>query len=174
MKFSKEEKKFWQNHYHFDKPSHLYPNWWQIWSVDGSEDDDFFYFFTLRVTSITQVHLKQTLISDKALEYIAKFKNLQSLYLRKHEKITKASIPLFNEMNCLEILNITKTKITLTDLCDNLNNQSLKQVFLDSEENEQNIEEKAYILKERMPNCDIYLDCSDTIDVFGNTEKPIF
>jgi hypothetical protein len=40
---------------------------------------------------------------------------------------------------------------------------------LDSEDDEENILEKAFILKERMPNCDIYLDTSDTFN-----ENPIF
>ena len=120
MKFSKEEKKFWQTHYYFDKPSQLHENWQQIWSVDGNEDDEFFYFFTLRVTSIIDVHVKQSLITDKAVEYFTKFEKLENLYLRKHENITKASIPFFNEMQHLERLNITKTKITLTDLYEYL------------------------------------------------------
>jgi hypothetical protein len=47
-------------------------------------------------------------------------------------------------------------------------------VFLDSEEDEKNMEGKVYILKERMPNCNIYLDCSDANDVFGKPEKPVF
>lgn len=169
MKFSKEEKKFWQTHYHFDKPSQLHENWQQIWSVDGNEDDEFFYFFTLRVTSIIDVHVKQSLITDKAVEYFTKFEKLENLYLRKHENITKASIPFFNEMQHLERLNITKTKITLTDLYEYLDNQSLKEVFLDSEDNEENILEKAIVLKERMPNCNIYLDTSHS-----DNENPIF
>ncbi|PQJ82182.1 hypothetical protein [Polaribacter glomeratus] len=169
MKFSKKEKQFWQTHYHFDKPSQLHGDWQQIWSMHGVEKDDFFYFFTLRVTSIIEVHLKETLITDKAVEYMTKFKKLQNLYLRRHENITKASIPFINKMNNLESLNITKTKITLTDLSEQLNNQSLKEVFLDSEENEENILENAFILKERMPNCAIYLNTSDPTG-----EKPIF
>ena len=155
MKFSKKEKQFWQTHYHFDKPSQLHENWEQIYAVDSNQDDDFFYFFTLRVTSIVDVYLKDTLISDKAVEYMLKFENLKSLFLRRHENITKASIPFFNEMKFLENLNVSRTQITLTDLCENLNNQSLKEVCLNAEENEENLEEKLAILKERMPNCEI-------------------
>ena len=118
--------------------------------------------------------LKDTLITDAAVEHMLKFKGLKNLFLRRHDDITKASIPFFNQMENLESLNITKTGISLSDLSEGLNNQSLKQVFLSSEEDEKDMEEKAFILKERMPNCDIYLDASDTIDVFGNPEKPIF
>jgi len=174
MKFSKEEKKFWQTHYHFDKPSQLHESWQQIWSVEGNEDDDFFYFFTLRVTTIIEVHLKNTLISDKAVEYMTKFTMLRNLYLRKHDNVTKESIPFFNQMKSLESLNITKTKITLTDLCEYLNNKNLKEVFLDSEENEENILDKAFILKERMPNCNIYLNTSFSTQDNGTPTKPIF
>lgn len=174
MNFSKEEKKFWQTHYHFNKPSQLHENWKQIWSIDGNQDDDFFYFFSQRVTSIEEVHLKNSLISDRAVGYMTKFNALKDLYLRSHSSITKASIPFFNQMKHLETLNITKTRITLSDLCEHLNNQNLKTVFLDAEENEKDILEKGLILKEKMPNCNIYLNCSDAIDAFGNKEKPIF
>ena len=172
--FSKEEKKFWQKQYHIEKSSDIFPDWTLFKSIDGNEDDAFFYFLTLRVTSITDLFLKESLITDKGIAYLCNFKELKHLYLRNHSTITNKSIPYFNKMACLESLNITKTKITLTDLSNSLNNQSLKEVFLDSEENETDLEEKAFILKERMPNCNIYLDCSFTTDSFGNIEKPIF
>lgn len=158
MKFSKKEKQFWKRHYHFDKPSQLHENWEQVWSVDSNHDDEFFYFFTLRVTSIIDVYLKNTLITDKAVEYMTLFTNLQSLVIRRHPNITKASIPFINVMKRLEILNVTKTKITLTDLCENLNNPTLKEVELNADENEENIEKKLLILKERMPHCEITLN----------------
>jgi len=174
MKFTKEEKKFWQTHYHFDKPTQLYENWQQIWSADGNEDDDFFYFFTKRVTTIQDVYLKDTLITDKAVEYMLQFKELKSLFLRRHQTITKACIPFINQMPQLESLNITRTKITLTDLCDSLNNQSLKEVFLDTEDDEKSLLEKGFMLKERMPNCAIYVNSSSSDDAFGGKIKPIF
>ncbi len=157
MKFTKKEKQFWQKHYHFDKPSQLHENWEQIWSVDSNHDDEFFYFFTLRVTSIIDVYLKDTLITDKAVEYMMAFKNIKSLFIRRHENITKASIPFINEMKFLENLNVSKTQITLTDLAENLNNQNLKEVGLDGEEDEENRAKNLSILKERMPNCEIIL-----------------
>lgn len=104
-----------------------------------------------------------------AVEYMTKFKELKYLVLRQHQNITKASIPFFNQMNKLESLNITKTKISLSDLYEQLNNQSLREVFVDSEDNEESILEKAFALKQQMPNCNIYLNTSDPHD-----EKPIF
>lgn len=86
------------------------------------------------------------------------FTNLQSLVIRSHPNITKASIPFFNDMKRIEILNVTKTKIILTDLCENLNNPTLKEVELNAEDNEENIEKKLLILKERMPHCEITLN----------------
>lgn len=105
---------------------------------------------------------------------MSNFKELRVLYLRKHKEITNKSIPYFNQMKYLESLNITKTAITLTNLVDNLDNQSLKEVFLDSEENDQHIIEKAFTLKERMPNCNIYLDTCFTTENDGSTIAPIF
>ena len=173
-KFTKEEKKFWQRHYGIEKANKIFSNWFAFKSIGGNENDDFFYFFTLRVTSITDLVLNESLISDHGVVHFCNFTALKHLHLRNHKTITKKSIPYFNNMACLESLNITKTKITLTDLSNSLNNQTLKEVFLDSEENESDIDVKAFILKERMPNCNIYLDCNYTTDSFGNIEKPIF
>lgn len=92
MNFSKEEKKFWQTHYHFNKPSQLHENWKQIWSIDCNQDDDFFYFFSQRVTSIEEVHLKNSLISDRAVGYMTKFNVLKDLYLRSQKLVFLFSI----------------------------------------------------------------------------------
>ncbi len=174
MNLLKEEKKFWKRHFRIEKLEDIPPVWSGYKSIDSDNDDEFFYFFTLRVSSILEIHLKDTLVTDEGVKHIAKLKDLESLYLRNHRKITKASIPFFNEMTSLQCLNITKTEITLSDLCDRLDNQSLKEVFLDSEDDEESILEKAIILKERMPDCSVYLNTSFTTDAFENPIKPIF
>jgi len=173
MNLLKEEKKFWKRHFRIEKLDAIPPVWSGYKSIDSENDDDFFYFFTLRVSSISEIYLKDTLVTDEGVKHISKLKNLESLCLRSHSKITKASIPFFNEMASLQSLNITKTEITLANLCDDLNNQSLKEVFLDSEDDEEGILEKAIILKERMPDCNFYLNSSFATDVFGNPVKPI-
>ncbi|WP_139256897.1 hypothetical protein [Flavobacterium granuli] len=174
MKLSKEEKKFWQRHYRIEKAEDIPERWVVFKEVDSDCDDEFFYFFSLRVKSIVEFHLKESLVTDEGVKYICGFKELSSLYLRNHDGITKASIPYFNQMKDLKSLNITKTKITLSDLCENLNNQNLRELFLSSEETEENILEKGFLMKERMPNCNIYLDTSFTTDVSGKAIKPIF
>lgn len=174
MNLSKEEKKFWKRHFRIEKLEDIPKEWGVLKRIDSEEDDDFFYFLSLRVTSILEIHLKETLVTDEGVKYISKFKDLKILYLRNHSSITEKSIPYFNKMESLENLNLTKTAITLTHLCESLNNQSLREIFLDSEENEEDIDHKAIQLKERMPNCNIYLDTCFTTDAFGNPEKPIF
>lgn len=174
MKLSKEEKKFWQRHFRIDKAENI-PSKLNIFKeVDSDCDDEFFYFLSLRITSIAEIHLKESQITDQGVKYISIFKGLTTLYLRKHDEVTKASIPYFNQMMNLKSLNITKTKITLSDLCENLNNQNLREIFLSSEDTEENILEKGFIMKERMPECNIYLDTSFITDVFNNPIKPIF
>jgi len=169
MKLSKEEKKFWQRHFRIEKLEDIPNEMPGLTSIDTTDDDDYLFYLTQRVTVIPEIYLKGTLVTDEGVAHISKIQFLKELTLREHDKVTKASIPYFNQMKHLELLNITKTKITLSHLCEHLNNQSLKEVFLDSEEDEKDIEEKALLLKERMPNCDIYLDTSDT-----DNEKPIF
>lgn len=120
------------------------------------------------------IYLKDSQITDEAIKYMIRFKKLKNLFLRKNRNLTKSCVPYFNQMDDLENLNLTDTQITLTDLFEKLDNKNLKEVFISSEEVEDNLEEKAFILKERMPYCNIYLNCSYSTDVFGNIEKPIF
>ncbi|KUJ50497.1 hypothetical protein [Chryseobacterium sp. JAH] len=174
MRLSKEEKKFWQRNYRIEKVNEIPLHWGILKSADSDYDDDFFYYLSLRVESINEIYLKDSLITDKAVQYMAGFKELKNLLLRKNRYLTKSCILYFNQMQDLEKLNLTNTAITLTDLYESLNNKNLKEVFVSSEETEDNLEEKAFILKEKMPNCNIYLDCSHSTDVFGNLEKPIF
>ncbi len=174
MKPSKEEKKFWQRHFRIEKLENIPTELPGLTSIDTNDDDQYLFYISKRILVIPKIYFKGTLITDAGVEHISKIQQLKGLTLRDHKKVTKGSIPYFNQMQHLEILNITKTKITLTDLCESLNNQSLKEVFLDSEENETEILEKGFLLKERMPHCNIYLDCNETTDVLGNPEKPIF
>ena len=118
MNLLKEEKKFWKRHFRIEKLDAIPAAWSGYKSIDSESDDDFFYFFSLRVSSILEIHLKDTLVTDKGVNHISKLKGLEILYLRNHRKITQASIPFFNEMASLQSLDITKTEITLSDLCE--------------------------------------------------------
>ena len=177
MKFSKEEKKFWQKHFRIEKLKDIPKEWQNIggYGYGDEQTDEYFYFISLRVEVVHEIYLKESYVTDEGVKHMTNFKALKKLHLRRHEDITKVSITYFNQMKYLENLNITKTTITLTDLCEHLNNQSLKEVFLDSNnESEENILEMAYELKQRMPKCNVYLDCSESTDAFGVKEKPIF
>ena len=173
MKLSKEEKKCWQQHFRIEKLQDIPTEMPGFSSIDGDADDELMLYFAKR-TSIPELYLKCTWVTDEGVEHISNIKKLKELSLIDHIDITKKSIPYFNQMEDLEILNITKSEITLSDLCENLNNQNLKTVFISTDDEEIDIDEKAIILKERMPNCNIYLNCSYTTDAFGNIIQPIF
>ncbi|PKA83898.1 hypothetical protein ATE92_2067 [Ulvibacter sp. MAR_2010_11] len=175
-KFSKEEQKFWQRYFRIEKLEDI-PQEWSILGGYGFGDDqtdEYIYFVSLRVPILREIILKESYVTDEGVKHMSVFEELKLLYLRKHKAITKKSIPYFNEMKSLESLNITKTNITLTDLHELLDNQNLREVFIDSEENEENILEKAFALKERMPNCNIYLDTCFTTENNGDPIDPIF
>ncbi|WP_339888193.1 hypothetical protein [uncultured Flavobacterium sp.] len=178
MSLQKEEKKFWLKHFRIEKSESIPKEWNNIggYGYGDEQTDDYFYFISLRVDIVHEIYLKESYVTDEGVKHMMNFKNLRKLHLRKHDQITKESIPYFNKMESLESLNITRTQIALSDLCEDLNNQSLKEIFLDSndDDTEENILKKAYVLKDRMPNCNVYLDCSNSTDVFGNSEKPIF
>ncbi len=173
MKLSKEEKKYWQKHFRIEKLQDIPTTMTAFSSIDGDADDELMFYFAKRV-SISEMYLKCTWVTDNGVSHISKIKQLKELSLIDHRNVTKASIPYINQMAHLEALNILKTEITLSDLCVNLNNQNLKTVFVSSEEGEANIDEKGFLLKERIPKCNIYLDTNFTTDIFGNPEKPIF
>jgi hypothetical protein len=176
MKFSKEEKKFWQRYFRIEKPEQIAREWPMIGGYGFGDDqfDEYFYFISLRVSIVHEIILKESLVTDDGVKHMSAFQGLRVLYLRKHQEVTRKSIPYFNQMKSLESLNITLTNITLTDLCELLDNQCLKEVFLSSEEDEQDIDEKALALKERMPDCNIYLDTCFTTEINGSPIKPIW
>ncbi len=174
MKLPKEEKKFWQRHFRIEKLEDIPTEMTGYTAIDENNDDEFMFYLSKRVNIIPEIYLKSTLVTDEGVGHISKIQQLKELTLRDHPKITKASIPYFNQMHYLERLNITLTKITLSDLCDQLNNQNIKEVFVSSKEDEKNILEKGFLLKERMPNCNIYLDACYTEYTPGNPEKPIY
>lgn len=174
QKFTKEEKKFWQRHYRIEKADRIPAEWYRFHSADSDCDDEFFYYFSLRMSSIEDMYLKDSQITDEGVKYMLNFINLNSLFLRKNRYLTNQSIQYFNQMVNLKILNITRTEITLADLCEYLENQGLREIFIDSDENEDEVSAKAAILKIKVPNCKIYLNCSHSTDVFDKPEKPIF
>ncbi|MDN3723693.1 hypothetical protein QRD02_04815 [Aequorivita sp. SDUM287046] len=173
MKLSKEEKKCWQRHYRIEKLQDIPTEMSGFSSIDGDADDELMFYFAKRV-SIPEMYLKCTDVTDEGVKHISSIRNLKELTIADHINVTKASIPYFNEMRHLESLNIIHSEITLSDLCESLNNQNLKTLFVSSEENEENIVEKGFILKERMPKCDVYLDTYFVTDGSGNPETPIF
>ncbi|WPR70288.1 hypothetical protein SLW70_10055 [Flavobacterium sp. NG2] len=176
MTLSKEEKKFWQRHFRIEKLEDIPKELPLIggYGFGDEQDDEYFYFISIRVPIVHEIILNDSYVTDEGVKHMANFKELRLLYLRKHKEITKNSIPFFNQMQSLQSLNITKTAITLTNLVESLDNQSLKEVFLDSEEDEANILDKAFILKERMPKCNIYLNTCFTTENDGSPILPIF
>ncbi|TVZ59285.1 hypothetical protein NA63_1813 [Flavobacteriaceae bacterium MAR_2010_105] len=176
MNLPKAEKKFWQRYFRIEKLEDIPREWPLIggYGLGDEQFDDYFYYISLRVPIVHEIILKESYVTDEGVKHMTNFKELRLLYLRKHKEITKKSVPYFNQMRSLESLNITLTKIKLIDLYDHLDNQSLKEVFLSSEKNEENLLEKAFALKERMSNCNIYLDTCFTTDDFGNPIAPIF
>ncbi|MCX8524305.1 leucine-rich repeat domain-containing protein [Chryseobacterium formosus] len=173
-KFTKEEQKFWQRHYRIEKADRIPAEWYRFHSADSDCDDEFFYFLSLRLLSLENIYLKDSQITDLGVKYMLNFKNLQSLFLRKNRFLTSESVLYFNQMENLKMLNITGTAITLADLCECLDNQSLREIFIDSDENEDEISAKENILKSRIPNCKVYLNCSNPSDVFDVPNKPIY
>ncbi|MBD8082336.1 hypothetical protein [Chryseobacterium caseinilyticum] len=173
-KFTKEEKKFWQRHYRIEKPDRIPADWYRLHSADSDFGDEYFYFLSLRLFSLEDIYLKDSQITDQSIKYMLNFKNLHTLFLRKNRFLTNQSIQYFNQMQNLKRLDITRTEITLADLCEFLDNTNLLKIFIDSDETEEEIMAMASILKAKVPNCSIYLNCCHSTDVFGTSNKPIF
>ena len=119
-------------------------------TIDGDANDELLFYFAKRV-AIPEIYLKCSFVTDEGVNNISKIQLFKNLSLRDNKKVAKASIPYFNQMQILERLNITLTKITLSDLCENLNHQSLKEVFLSSEEDEKTSKKRLYPKRRNAP-----------------------
>jgi Leucine-rich repeat (LRR) protein len=154
------------------KEKHFWKSWFNISSLvdipleisgfkaidDEVEDQDLLYL-TSRIRTIHGIYLKFTHVTDDGVKHISTIQNLSELTLREHKNITNASIPYLNKLVDLEYLDILKTEIQLEDLPGLFNLQNLKELYVTSENlEEEYLLEHVITMKEILPNCILYIN----------------
>jgi hypothetical protein len=160
MHLKGKEKHFWRSH--FNNISSLADIPLEIRgfkAIDDEVDDEVLYYLTSRIPIIYRICLKSTHVTDEGVKYISTIQNLEDLTLREHKNITNISIPYLNKLVDLIYLDILKTQIQLEDLPGLFNLQNLKELYVTSENlDEEYLLEHVIAMKEILPNCILYIN----------------
>jgi hypothetical protein len=155
MKLKGKEKYFWERNFNIKSLAAIPPEMNGITGIDSEHDDEFFFFLSLRVSSVGEIHLRCTNVTDAGVKYISAFKNLRELTLKDHRHITRACLPDLNKLVDLEYLDISKNNISTDDLYALTNLKKLKQLFISSDKPESEMTGELEKLKAHFPGCEI-------------------
>jgi hypothetical protein len=159
MHLKGKEKHFWRNNFGISNLADIPLEINSYRSIDSEVDDQFLFYLTSRIPSIHGIYLKFTNITNESVKHISNTKNLLELTLRDHKGITNECLPYLNKLVDLAYLDILKTEIYLEDLPGLSNLQSLKKLYISSE----NIDEEYLLghvvaMKEILPDCTLYIN----------------
>lgn len=169
MKLKGIEKQFWWHFGQIKDSKDIPMEVSDICGVDDSEyNDAYFEMLTDKVKTIHFIYLKETAVTDEGLKHISKIKQLKSLTLMKHPKITNAALPSLNKLTDLEYLDIWRTGIILEDLPALNQLKKLKEIHVSSaretqdglfpELNSDQILEYIIELEAVFPSCTFFVD----------------
>lgn len=159
MKLKGREKVFWWHFGHITHSKDIPTALPGISSVDSGHGDDDLDMLTAKVTSIEEIYLKSTHVTDEGIQYLSRIQNLKRLTVKKQDTITPACIPYLNALTGLEYLDINKTQIHLDDLPLLAPLVQLKELYVTS----QNIDteyllEHVIRMKEILPGCVLFIN----------------
>ena len=155
MKLKGKEKFFWERNFNIKSLADIPSEINSITGIDSEHDDDFFFFLTSRVSSVGEIHLRCTNVTDEGVKYICTLKNLREFTLKDHRQVTKACLPDINKLTDLECLDISKNNISIEDLCLLTNLKNLKQLFISSDKPESEMAEELEKLKTHFSGSEI-------------------
>lgn len=154
-----KEKHFWKSRFNVSILANIPLEVNDFKAIDGEVGDQDLYYLTSRIKSIRGIYLKFTNVTDEGVKNISTIQNLKQLTLRDHKNITKESIPYLAKLVNLEYLDVLKTKIQLEDLSGLFNLQNLKELYVSSDNlNEEYLLENVIAMKEILPNCILYIN----------------
>ena len=125
-----KEKFFWERNFNIKNAAAIPTELPGITGIDSEHDDAFFSTLTARVTSIAEIYLRCTNVTDEGVKYICHLKNLKALTLKDHRHITSKCLPDLNKLSDLEYLDISKSNIAPEDLYTLTNLKKLKELVI--------------------------------------------
>ncbi|WDO12240.1 hypothetical protein MH928_12995 [Flavobacterium sp. WW92] len=159
MHLKGKEKHFWKNNFGISKLADIPLEISGYKSIDSETDDQFLEYLTSRIPTIHGIYLKFTNITDEGVRHISKIASLSELTLRDHKDITNESVPYLNQLADLVYLDLVKTKIGLKDLPGLFQLQKLKELYVSTEEeNEEILLEHVAEMKKILPQCILYIN----------------
>lgn len=159
MHLKGKEKHFWRSYYSISSLDKIPLEVSGFRAIDEEMEDQHLYYLTSRIPTIHSIYFKFTHVTDEGVKHISNIQNLWELTLREHKNITNKSIPYLNKLVDLEYLDILKTEIQLEDLPGLFNLQNLKELYVTSENlDEEYLLEHVITMKEILPNCILYIN----------------
>ena len=155
MKLKGREKYFWERNFNIKSLAAIPQHVNGIQGIDTEHDDEFFFFLTSRVSSVGDIYLRCTNVTDEGVKHICTLKNLLELTLKDHRHITKACLPHINKLTSLEYLDISKNDMAVEDLFILTDLKNLKQLFISSDKPESEMAEELERLRTHFPGCAI-------------------
>jgi hypothetical protein len=157
MRKDKKELFFWESHFNIKNHQlkNLDPKVDRLRFIDTNLDDQSLFYITSRIKIIGHLDLKNTDITDTGVYYLTSLESIKELRLQECNGISPQCIPDLNKLISLEVLNITHTAISLDDARGLTDLQNLRELYISSQENEHNIEEKIMALKLIIPGCEV-------------------
>lgn len=158
MKLKGKEKFFWERNFNVTSIAAIPQEINKITGIDSEEDDEYFFYLTSRVSTVHEIYLKCTNVTDEGVQHISNLKGLKSLTLKNHYHITKNCLPYLNKLTDLYFLDISKNSLLLEDLSALSNLHNLKELYVSSGESDESISQKIRVLQDIIPNCTIYVN----------------
>ncbi|AWO00327.1 hypothetical protein DLD77_00690 [Chitinophaga alhagiae] len=155
MKLKGREKYFWERNFNIKSAAAIPAELKGITGIDSSHDDEFFFFLTARVTTIPEIYLRCTNITDLGVQYICRLQGLRQLTIKDHRHVTKHCLPDINKLGGLEYLDISKNNIAPEDLLTLTGLNNLKELLISSDLPEGELAPLLEKLQAHFPGCEI-------------------
>ncbi|OWK74462.1 hypothetical protein CBW16_03380 [Flavobacteriaceae bacterium JJC] len=168
MKFKGAEKQFWWHFKGITNTKQIPDILEGIKWIDTEDDDLHMSFLVDRIPVIHHIFMKETELTDEGVKWIGQIKELKSLTLMKHPKITRKSLPYLNNLTELEYLDLWRTGILLADIRELNRLKNLREITVSPtardgdgaypEMDRDSILEKVIELEGLFPGCIINVD----------------
>lgn len=155
MKLKGREKFFWERNFNVKNIAAIPKELIGIRGIDSEHDDEFFFFLTSRISTIQEIHLRCTNVTDQGVRYISTLNGLRQLTLKDHRNITKACLPDVNKLSGLEFLDISKNSLSIEDLHLLTGLKNLKQLIVSSDAQDDARPAELEKLRAQFPGCEI-------------------